>query len=88
VYNKALEQYHTLAAGLTPQIGHDMYWQSQLELCQCILAAHKKDVGEINRLVVLIGQLRNIDENLGGRQYIGRFGRVETDAKAIIEKNK
>ena len=88
LYNKALEQYHTLAAGLTPQIGHDMYWQSQLELCQCILAAHKKDVGEINRLVVLIGQLRNIDENLGGRQYIGRFGRVETDAKAIIEKNK
>ncbi len=82
-YPQAIAEYRKLAVGLTPEAGHTMYWETQLELCECILDAYGNSPREMERLRIFIGQLRDIDDNLGGREYLGRFGKIEAQAQKL-----
>ena len=65
-FNESLNYYQLLLAGLGPGAEPALYWQGELEYCQCLLKgfAHQKDV--MRKLGVRIRQLRIEDAEMGG----------------------
>lgn len=82
-YAEALKLYRQLDAGLNPSVFPQLYWEVQLAIAQTTLAMNKDKPAEMKKLNVLIEQLRDIDENLGGRRFLGRFNRIQAEARRI-----
>jgi hypothetical protein len=82
-YAQAIPLYRKLDAGLNPNDFPRLYWETQLGMVQSMLAANRNNPAELRKLVVLIRQLRTVDENMGGRRYLRRFNTVEAEAKRL-----
>lgn len=85
-YAEALALYRKLDAGLNPSAFPMMYWEVQLAIAQTTLAMHKDKPDQMKKLDILIEQLRDIDDNLGGRRFLGRFNQIQAQARKVHQQ--
>ena len=79
----ALKFYNDLVEGIDRSLYPKLYWSVQWERCQCLLVAFSLDKSQMQRLVVLIRQLRLADPAMGG--LIERFNAIETKAATLAK---
>jgi hypothetical protein len=85
-YGEALKLYRKLDAGLSPSAFPMMYWEVQLAIAQTTLAMHRDKPDQMKKLDILIEQLRDIDPNLGGRRFLGRFNKIQAQARKVHQQ--
>lgn len=83
-YDKSLELYHQIVAGINRQALPKLYWLTQLERAETTLAGYAKDAATMRKLATLIKQLQKDDPRMGG--LFGRFGEIERQATELGAK--
>ncbi len=78
-HQEALEFYNQLVQGIDKSKHAKLYWSVQLERCDCLLEAFRADRKQMNRLAILVRQLRLEDRMMGGLGE--KFKAIESEAR-------
>ncbi len=88
-YEKSLDFYSQLTAGINPEQYKDLYWSAQADYIRCLLEANRDNKNNLKKILIRIRQMRDFAEQMGSRNmfgYASRFLEIESEVKNLLEK--